>query len=752
MITIKGVVAKKLYPKTTSSGSDDVFKIYALEPEKSCIDKVDVNIYGNITIKGSLPELLPKKIYEFEVEEVNDKYGTSYNVTKVLTNTRPCSGEEAFVFLCGLTTENRAQNILKVYPDFIDKVINEEELSSKDIKGIGEKTLQSISKKVRSQFVYYDLIVEYKDYMLTMSQIQKIYETYGSVEKVRQKMKQNPYMCLCSVGGIGFKTADVKILNKHPQFIRAPFRMAECIIYVLGQNEVDGNTYMLYDDLYSECKKNTPECMDFFQRALENSDRIYFDNDRNRIAKMATRLCEEEVAKRLLKIKDSNWQLEPYDEGSSELNYTKIGDVQLTDQQQQTIPSVINNNITVLAGYAGAGKSMSCKALINFLEDEHLTYMLLAPTGRAASVLSGYTGRTAMTIHRGLRAKGEGIFEHNEYNKLIVDVVIVDESTMADVYLFKALLRALPDKTKIVFVCDPAQIPSVGAGNVIQDMIRSKVFNTVMLDKVFRYNEGGLSYVATETRQGRVFLSKDNVQEFGDKKDYVFYQKMDEEVVKNAVAKFIELYKSGVDVNDMVVVSCYNKGSYGTYVINNIIQSAINPAKTKNDGKISYTKDGIVISFNIGDKVLMTKNNYHVKVYRANDLDDDECVLYNGDFGIVKYITDKDELICQFGDNIVCIPKKQASDLLLGYSVSCHKMQGDNREHIIFITPAAHTYMLTRNLIYVALTRAKSKVYHYGDIKTVNRALKKSDNLSRKTFLENLLTLNKLIEKSVDNN
>lgn len=747
-INIKGVPVRKLFPKTVSE-NDNGFKIYAFLPDNT--KDLDINEYGNITIKGIIPDLLLNKEYEFEVEYESKNGRSAYVVEKVLSSMKPTSGDEAMTYLCEVTSVARAQAILSVYPNIIDMVMNDKPIDTKNIKNVGDSTMKKIAEKIKGQFIYYDLIVEFKDYGLTMNQMKKLMGQYKSADVVRARMEKNPYMCLCSIAGIGFKTADEKILRKNIKFLKSTFRISEAIQYVLTQNEVNGNTFMVSDDLYAECKELVPECIDLFHRALEKSERVFVAEDRLRIAKTSTYLCEKSVAEMLLAI-DSKmmpdqkekplWKNTKGNVLSSDAipeAYKYIGDIKLTEDQQKVIPAVIDNNVVILAGYAGAGKSASCQALIEWLEANHKAYMLLAPTGRAASVLSGYTNRPASTIHRALGAKGDGLYEYNKDSKLFVDIVIVDEATMADVFLLKALLEALPVWTKILFVCDPAQIPSVGAGNVIQDMIRSKKFEIIMLDKVFRYGEGGLSYVATKTRKGDSYLNKEeDLQVFGTNEDYVFEQTEDENVISSAVKKYVSLHKSGISISDMVIVSCYNKGNYGTLAVNNMIQKIVNPPKDKNDGRAGYTKDGINILFNVGDRIMQTKNNYHVKKLNGDD-EDDECTLYNGDFGIVEKITDDNSLICMFGENQVKIPKTEISDLLLGYSVSCHKMQGDNRAHIIFVTPKAHTFMLNRNLMYVALTRAKQKLYHYGNRDTVTKSLKKSENISRKTFLEGLL-------------
>lgn len=769
-IKIKGVPTIKIFPKTTRP-DDNGFKIYGFLPDNS--DGLVINKYGNISIKGTIPELTIGKEYEFEVEyEDNGKYD-GYKVVKMTSSMKPSSGEEAFQFLCEIISPTYAQNLLAKYPDFIDRVLQDKPIDTKGINGVGPYRLNQIKQKVMDNFVYYDIITEFKDYELSMNQVKKLYTAYRSVQDIKNKMEENPYICLCGISGIGFKTADRKIIAHNKNFLKTPFRMEECAMYILSQNEVNGNTYMLFDDLYNQCKELTPECMDYLRRVLDNSNRIDFED--GKAARKVTKLCEWEIAKRLIQIKNNEivWKKEeiieekenfwlkdykqkikhkgkPITEDDITERFKHNGNIVLTEQQNELLPAVLKNNVVILSGFAGTGKSATCKVLIDFLENFEFSYVLTAPTGRASKVLANYTGREAKTIHRALECKGENIFEYNENHKLPYDVVVVDEATMADVYVFRALLRAIDSHTKLILVCDPAQIPSVGAGNVVQDMIRSNVFPVIMLDQVFRYGDGGLSYVATNARNGHVWLTSQQIQKLGVDQDYLFMNVDKDEAVEYAISRYIKLYNAGVSINDMVIISCYNKGQYGTYEINNRIQNIINPPKKKNDGRVGYTRDGVNILFNVGDRVMMTKNNYKVQLYIEDEESFDEpqeCTVFNGDFGIILDITDDGHLICQFDENKVIFSKNEASGLLLGYAVSCHKMQGDSRDNVILVTPSSHMYMLSRNLLYVALTRAKGRVYHYGDTDTIRKALKKSDNLLRKTFLENFL---KKYEKSID--
>lgn len=745
-LTVKGRIINKLYPKNTSM-DDNGFKMYALVPND--IENLSINDYGNIVIKGIMPELVLKdKEYEFEVEYENRNGRVSYVVEKILTNLRPQTGEEAYLYLSRISTPTRAKNILAVYPNIIEMINNNQEVDTTKIKGVGKITMDSISKKIKAQYVYYDLIVEFKDYGLTFLQMEKLMKQFKTADIIRERMYKNPYRCLCSIAGVGFKMADQKILSANNKFLKSNFRLSEAIQYILSQNETNGNTYMTIVDLYTECRELVPECIRLFQKVLEEDKRIYMNKDTGQIAKLRTYFCESNVANMLTSLNSKvfldgsqkpKWRNDDGEIITSKTlseEYKKIGNIELTETQQQIIPSVIDNNVVILAGYAGAGKSASCKALIEWLEDNSKSYMLLAPTGRAAGVLSDYTNRPASTIHRALGFSNGG-FKYDEYSKILVDMVIVDETTMVDVFLLEALLKALPNDCKILFVCDPAQIPSVGAGNVIQDMLKSKMFATVLLDKVFRYDEGGLSYVATKTRNGEKFLlsNTEGVQNFGKNEDYVFIQENDDNLINAAVNRYMELYKDGVSVNDMVIVSCHNKGKHGTLAINNAIQSLINPPREKMDAVVGYTKNDIQVLFNVGDRVMQTRNNYN-----ALEIDmETECTLFNGDFGTIREIRSDGSMVCEFEKNTVILDKEQIKDIVLGYAVSCHKIQGDSRSKVILVTPKSHTYMLNRNLLYVALTRAKENLYHYGNIKTVHGALRKSENLTRKTMLLDIL-------------
>jgi RecD/TraA family predicted helicase len=360
------------------------------------------------------------------------------------------------------------------------------------------------------------------------------------------------------------------------------------------------------------------------------------------------------------------------------------------------------------------------------LEDNKLTYALFAPTGRASQVLSEYTEREASTIHRGLaygmnEDTGKLGFQYNEENPLRVDVLIVDEGSMIDTFLMRHLLKAIDvDYTRIVFVLDPKQLPSVGCGNVGFDMIESGLIPITILTKIFRYGEGGLMQVATKIRSGENYVTRDmkGIHNFGVKQDYSLISVEQENGVSYAITIFKTLLAKGAPIDEIIVLSSMNKGDYGTVALNKHIQNAINPASPD---KNEYTYGSI--TFREGDRVIQTKNNY-----RATDEDGDDAVIFNGNIGTVKKIQ-KNVMVVQYDNTTIVYKGESFGQLLLGYCITIHKSQGSAFKHVILMMPKAHVFFLNRNLMYVGVTRAKERVYHITTPEVIQMALRQEATL-----------------------
>lgn len=718
------------------------FKMYGFYPNDSCLDKVILSDYGNITIKGELPSMVEGKEYELEVEfEKKGKY-ESYVVKRFLNNPMDMNENESFNFLSELTGDKLAENILKTYPNFVKMIIKgkENEVDTSRVYGLGETTLKRIVEKINNNIMFFNIINEYKEYELTLNQIQKIYDAFNSFDLLKEKMDENPYQCLVSIGGIGFKTADLKILNKNKSLANSKYRMTECIIYILEQNEEKGNTWIKTNELYSECSKTTPQCMKEFKGVLEHNDRIHFDKEGKKIAKKQTYLCEKEIAEKLLEIAN-----EPrvYDINYSE--YKLVEEFKLTKDQQLSLEYACKYNLFILAGFAGGGKTFSTNALLNMLDDNKYSYVLFAPTGKASKNFYQNTNRPASTIHRGLAFNPSEGFTFNENNKLPYDYIIIDEATMIDVFLMRSLLRAIDRKrSKLIFICDPAQIPSVGCGNCMQDIINCGIFPIIFLDKVFRYKDGGLAKIATETRNGKEFLIGDGVQKFGD--DFIFVPTSKDTLTEKILTAYKKMQEKGGTVDDIIIISAYNVGEHGTYKINSLIQDLINPSN--GNMELSYVRQKFEIKFRVNDRVMQIVNNYQAPLFEHEDQvkkEESLTEIFNGDDGkIVKIGKNKKDapyMVVDFNGQLILYKNDDIRNLILGYAISGHRSQGSGYNYVIVITPPTHKFFLNRNLLYVMYTRTKKFIYNIGTVDTIENALSKSENLNRKTYLKELLTM-----------
>lgn len=326
----------------------------------------------------------------------------------------------------------------------------------------------------------------------------------------------------------------------------------------------------------------------------------------------------------------------------------------------------------------------------------------------------------------------------NTREKLDYDMVIIEEFSMIDIFLLRDLLRAIEvGRTKILFIGDPAQIPSVAAGNVSYDMVNSGVIPTSLLTTVFRYGEGGLSYVATKIRNGERYLQGNkSIEVFGINKDYMFINTEQEEIHKIVSSIYNKHLKDGATIDDLMVVTAYNKGSYGTVALNKVIQDLVNPIEED----IVVTRNGNEIIFRVDDKVMQIKNNYKAKLYNSKKTTE----IYNGDIGVIKKIENENIIVNIDDKDIVYSKEDVKAQLDLAYAMSIHKSQGSSINHVILVTPKAHKFFLDRNLLYVAASRSRRTLSHIGTIDVVSSSLRKSANIARNTHLKEFL-INKFI-------
>ena len=736
----KGVVAKCTY-------NTPDFKIYAMDVSKTDYPDVKQNKYNNVSILGELADLTLGVEYEITAEEQTNKYGTSYKVLNIRRDI-PTTAEGTYLFLSEILTENQARVLMEHYPDIIQKVKNNDldDIDLSKLKGIGAKTFEKIKDKIITNFALMELVIEFKN-VLSMNIIKKIYDEYSSIDKLKERLKAEPYTTLTRISRIGFKTADSIVLQLQKENIidfgydvkTSPDRCLSCMLYILEENENEGHTKMNLADLRQQCLKIVPACAGHFVDVIKD-DNIYYNKDNMEVSLRATYETEKYIADTLLSNLNNDNNVWDFDVEK----YRAVGEFELSDEQIQILDVVCKNNIAILNGFAGAGKTASTQGIINMLKDNNKSFKLLSPTGRAAKVLHENTNEPASTIHRGLGYVPPNSWTYNEWQKLHTDVVIVDEFSMVDIWLFKKLLDAIDFKyTKLLMIGDNAQLPSVSCGNLLHDFMEANIIPTVTLNKIFRYSSGGLMRVATDTRCCKAYLDNDMKNKatiFGNNQDYMFIDLSSEMITRNAVALYKKLLDNGSSIEDIQVLTAKNVGECGSVELNNMIQKVANP----NYGSEVNMKIGDTTYYK-GDLILQCVNNYKAELDTRylNDeekfLDDEPTAFVaNGETGIIKEIYNT-YIIADFNGVYVKYYRNDMNMVKLGYAISIHKSQGGGFKTVILCTPQSHIFMLNSNLLYVGLTRMKEKLYHLGSLQSVNQAVKKKANLTRHTFMQNLL-------------
>ena len=549
------------------------FKAYAVEVDETKYPDIKLNKYQNVSVIGDFQPLIIDVEYRFKAIEEETKYGISYKAF-IAERKIPTTIQEKEKFLKEIITKKQANTILAIYPDIVDKVMNNDldDIDLDRLQGIGGKTFNKIKEKIIENFSLSTLIAEYSG-CLAINVLSKLLDKYKTVDNIKYRLQNEPYKTLCSLDRIGFKKADsillaIDKLNEQNEqngeepvikfeekLVSSKQRCVEAILFLLKENENKGNTKANLIELRSECFKLVPETSERFNEAIID-DRIYYNSETLEIASKYTYQMEFHIAQKIknnVYNQDNVWDIDTK-------KYRNTGDITLTDEQIETLNKLCKYNIVILEGKAGTGKTNTIKSILNMLSDNNKAYELLAPTGRAAKVMSKYTGRDASTIHGEI---AHNLFNNkdtpqDEWDKIIFSngVVIVDEFSMVDVYLFYKLLESIDfSTTKLLLIGDSSQIPSVGCGNLLNDFIESKVIPTTTLTRIFRYGEGGLMKVATDTRNSKPYLNKsmkNKMTSFG-KGVYIFIYTNSENITKKIVALYKKLLEKGFSIEDIQV-------------------------------------------------------------------------------------------------------------------------------------------------------------------------------------------------------
>lgn len=610
----------------------------------------------------------------------------------------------------------------------------------KEVEGIGEKKYEIIYESYSKQKDLKDIIIYFQEHGMTINQCIKIYKKYGVTS--RDVVEDNPYVLSDEISGIGFMTAD-KIAKSIGIEDKSQFRIQSGIIHSLSQFSAQGNTYMTMEDLICETSKLLKieeECVKegVYNLALSQKIKVETINGIENVYSLPFYYCELGVTNKIITLSVENFRTINTDIDFEIETFEKKNSISFATSQKEAIVGAFDNGIEIITGGPGTGKTTIIKAIIEIYENNGMTVLLGAPTGRAAKRMTESTGREAKTIHRlldmGVSDDDNPYFEESESESLDADVIIIDEASMVDIMLMHSLLKAIKLGTRLIIVGDVDQLPSVGAGNVLKDLIESNFIKVVRLKDIFRQGKESLIVTnAHKINNGEMpyINKKDGDFFFENKEDLNDVLKTIIDLINRRLPNF---NKSWDKFRDIQILTPTRRGLLGVENLNNNLQEVLNPkAKGKREKAL---KD---FTFREGDKVMQTKNNYSLKWIRINGSGDNEGVgVFNGEMGFIEKINEEAKTIEIIFDEErkVVYDYIYLDELELAYAITVHKSQGSEFKVIITPTFMGAPLLMNKNLLYTAITRAKQLVVVVGSKRALNYMVSNTKSMKRYSSLK----------------
>lgn len=670
----------------------------------------------DITVKGCFPDPCSGSVYDIDGEWVEDKkYGKQIDV-KFARPTMPDKADGIRKFLGGGIINGIGPSLAdRIVDKFVDKTLEVMDSNINmllSVNGIGKKKLKEISESWKNFKGNRESVIFLLSLGVSIGYAAKICKKYG--KDTIGIVKSNPYILIDDVDGIGFAKADAIALNMGFD-VKGDKRLRAGLIYTLTQASCDGDCYMDKKALITSASDTLKVDSNLVTNSLIGliCDGDVKDNDG--AIYLPTYLYDEtSVAKKLVSLLGSSAK-----EITLSGSFWKSGNIIYDDIQKEAINKAMVSKVMVLTGGPGTGKTTTINGIIRAWKSTGMKVLLAAPTGRAAKRMNEATGYEAKTIHRLLEYSPDFGFQRNECNPIEGDAIVVDEASMIDIELMFRLVSAIPANMRLLLVGDIDQLPSVGAGNVLRDIIASNVIPTVRLTRIFR--QAATSHIITNAHlvnEGKM-PEKDN----GEKSDFFMmndddYLRIENTIVDLVTRRLPEYY--GVSTDDIQVLSPMRRTNNGIQNLNHRLQQAINPI----GDSITY---GDTV-FRVGDKVMQLKNNY-------------ENGIFNGDTG---KIVDVDEANRTFtvsfdGGPTVEITSKMMKDICLSYATTIHKSQGSEYKVVVMPMTMQFFTMLQRNLLYTGITRAKKVCVLIGQKKAIAMAVRNNAVKKRNTLLKERL-------------
>ena len=635
-----------------------------------------------------------------------------------------------------------AARIVRRFKEDTFRIIEEEPERLAEIKGISNRKAMEIADQVNQKRDLRQAMIFLQQYGITMNLAVKIYNVYG--QEVYGIIKENPYKMADDVEGVGFRTAD-EIAAKVGIRTDSDFRIRSGILYTLLQASGEGHTFLPQKELTSRASELlgvAPEYIEkhYMDLAIERKLMLKQVEEQTQVYAASFYYMEANVATMLKQLNVS------YDVSDAEITQKihliqKQTGMELDEQQAMAVKEAVRNGLLIITGGPGTGKTTTINTIIRYFEMEGMDIFLGAPTGRAAKRMSETTGFEARTIHRMLELNGgmDGAagFERNETNPLETDVIIIDEMSMVDITLMNSLLKAIVAGTRLILVGDVNQLPSVGPGSVLKDIIASHSCNVVMLTKIFRQASSSDIIVNAHKINRGEEVTLDNKS-----MDFFFLKRYEADVIINVVLQLVkQKLPKFVDATeyDIQVLTPMRKGLLGVERLNNVLQMYLNPpSKSKRE------KEHGDIVFREGDKIMQTKNNYQLEweIRSKYGLSIDKGTgVFNGDTGIIREINDFAEtMTVEFDEGrMVEYSFKLLDELELAYAITIHKSQGSEYPAVVIPLLNGPSMLMNRNLLYTAVTRARKCVTLVGNDTTFNQMIQNTSQQKRYSGLRDRL-------------
>lgn len=698
---------------------------------------------GEIKIVGIFDSVNIGESLEVEGEFTYDnKYGEQLNVSSYQKKLPSSTVEIEKYLASGIIFTIGPKNASYIVKQFGKKsldIVFDETDKLLEVRGIGKKSIEKIKKSVEELKFSKNILFHLTGLGISLSLSKKIYNIFR--ENTLEVINENPYKLIKNVKGIGFLKAD-EIALKNNLDKNSPYRIESAILYVLTQKAINfGHVYYPKEKLTNEVSKLIGVETELIEPVYMNlllSSEVVIDNsfEESNIYLDYLYVSESYIASKLAKMALNDDFKILFDIEKEIKEAIKSLSIKLSKIQIDAIKSCFEENISIITGGPGTGKTTIINTISKIYLDNGYNISLCAPTGRAAKRIEETTGIEAKTIHRMLgyipsSYDDIGHFEYNEDNPLDTDVIIIDEMSMVDVVLFEKLLRGMKDNTRLVIVGDVDQLPSVGAGNVLRDLINSKKIKYTKLVDIFRQSESSNIIVnAHKINNGQEpILNEKN-------SDFFFLKTETPAITRNVVVDLISKRLPnayGYDFSkDIQILTQSRKGICGVFELNRLLQDILNPKTETTDELLVGNK-----LFRVNDKVMQTKNNYNLSFFDSDG--EENFGVYNGDMGHIIFIDKSSKkLTVEMDDNrVIDYTLEDLDNLELAYAITIHKSQGSEFKSVIIPMFDGYRLLQTRNLLYTAITRAKENIVLVGDKNVMNNMIRNNTINSRYSNLEN---------------